>query len=113
MKKFLLLFGLIACFCACGPLDRCEYLCTIDYSIDGIPHTEDVTLHTGDLCIPAYICGNQELKITAVPTSYWHDGYIVYKGSLPITVERFNYKLVREYKVSSLSGKEIKKKNKH
>ena len=115
MKKFLILLGLVISL-SCTPLKRCEYLCTITYSIDGVSHTEEVKLVTGTVCTPAYVHSSDMLRITGVPSSdYYYQGHIIYKGSLliykgslPILVEHFEYKLLREFKVNLFSGKELK-----
>ena len=93
---------------SCSPINRCEYLCTITYSIDGISHTEEVKLITGDNCTPAYVHGRDMITVTAIPSSYYHEGYIIYQGSLPVRVENFEYKLIRKFKVSSFNGRELK-----
>ena len=108
MKKFLVLLGLIMCICSCSPINRCEYLCTITYNIDGISHTEEIKIAASDVCTPAYVHSVDIVRITAYPSNYWHEDYVVYRGSLPIKVEDFEYKLLREFKVSPISGKELK-----
>lgn len=110
MKKLIILLGLILCVCGCScSMDECEYKCTITYELDGIEHTESYTLHTSPKCYPTYVYTGDELDIITVPYSMFAVK-TVYKGTLKVNVVSFDYKNVRQYKVSRWDGHELKRK---
>lgn len=123
MKNFYTVIGfMIGLFCllfisvSCGNVDRVEYECTITYTLGGCSFTET---HKADMpveYIPGYSCGKNrdgENKIRLIGSGrgdyqiYYTD---IYKGIQPVSVESFNYKIIRTYKASRWNGHEIKKK---
>lgn len=117
MKKFIIypIIEILAIvsflvFTACTPLTRCEYSCTVKYSIDGTSHTETVTLKMADACTPTAILNGDGLMIVGYPSTYWQERSTIYRGSLPVKLEDFEYHLVRKYKASNWDGHEITKK---
>ena len=95
---------------SCGPLYRCEYMCTITYNLDGISHTQSVTMETDKGVTPTYVYTGNELKIVTIPYSQYYNNIIIYKGVLPVTIENFNYEHIRTYRASWWDGRELKKK---
>lgn len=114
MKRLIGLFIVLLLACSCSPLNRSDYQCTIAYTLDGVSHTQTVTLtDVPSRNVPAYMYDGKKLKIIVVPdteySAYFCDT-IIYQGTLPVKVDSFDYRLVRNYKVSQLTGKELKRK---
>ena len=110
MKKFILILSVVLCMCACKPLTRCEYSCTVKYELDGSLKTETVVLKMANACTPTTVLNGNGLMVVGYPSNYWHERAIIYCGSLPVKVVDFEYRLIRKYKISSLDGHEITKK---
>jgi len=107
MKKIILLLGVILClFTSCKPMEKYEYECTINYTLNGTPYEDTTKIVIDNTCIPVYVCGNGELLISAAPSTYYY-GKIIYKGHLKVEVQDFNYKLIRTFKASKITGKEL------
>ena len=101
MKRLLLLFGLILCMCSsCSPLTKHEYECTITYTIENTTYTGTINMSAPDGYTPVYICKKGELLIGAAPETQY------------VSVQYFDYKTIRTYKVSRFDGRELKSKKK-
>lgn len=96
--------------CACTPLTRCEYSCTVKYELDGSPKTETVVLKMANACTPTTVLNGDGLMIVGYPSSYWHERATIYRGSLPVKNVDFEYHLIRKYKASNWDGHEITEK---
>ena len=92
---------------SCSPLTRNEYECTITYTIENTPYTDTVNLITPQNNTPVYVCGDNKLIICAIPGSEYFSK-LVYIGSHKVSVQSFDYKLIRKLKISNLTGKELK-----
>lgn len=120
MKKFIITITLAllatawfsVLFSGCTPLVRCEYECRIVYSLDGSVKTQTFNLRMSDVSVPTYVQSNEGLVVSGYPSNFWHETATVYRGSLPIKVEDFEYNLVRKYKASNWDGHEITEKKK-
>ena len=104
MKKILFLILLLLCTCSCRSLTRYVYECTVVYSLNDTSFTMKDTLTMDESCVPAYVLSGSELTITGVPTGIYHQERVVYKGSLKIKVEDFQYTLLKIYTVSPITG---------
>lgn len=110
MKKILFLLCLMLCLVSCGPFVRSDYKSTITYKLDGVSHTESILMEDiEENSVPSYSYGPKGLQIIATNGPYITYRKTIYSGNLPIEIEKFEYKTLRTYKVSSWSGKEIKK----
>lgn len=112
MKKIIALLGLLVCFCSCGPVEYTTYEYKISYSIQGLPIiTETHQVDMPHSYYPAYKCGNGVIQIIGTDNSSYALTYkTIYKGDLNVKVTDFDYNIVRHYKASSFSGREIKNK---
>lgn len=110
MKKILFLLCLVFCLSSCGnTLDRCDYKVTITYNLDGNSHTESVKMENiPAMAIPSYLSTQNTLHIIASDGIYTRWRKQIYNGSLPVSVESFNYTVIREYKINKWNGKEVK-----
>ena len=113
MKKFIIILAVMLCASACAPHDMGLYTCDLKYSLDGHEFTLNVPeLRMSDYCRPVAAIQEDGLVISAYPSQFWHESVIVYRGSLPVKVEDFEYHLVRKYKASWWSGRELTEKKK-
>ena len=60
---------------------------------------------------PVYICKKGELLIGAAPETQYFSK-VIYRGPLNVSVQYFDYKSIRTYKVSRFDGRELKSKKK-
>lgn len=112
MKKFLLiaLLGILAMSCT---TDRTLYGFSIEYEIDGVRYADTDTIECFEGCIPVYIQSKGSIVVNQA-TQYGRSevfGYIpVYKGLKDCKVINFEYWPVRNYTLSKISGREVKKR---
>ena len=113
MEKFILFIGLLLCMYSCTDIE-CEYRVTTVYTLNGdLKISDTVTMKIPNHCVPAYVLrrddGETELYVQGVDgrMSSPHS-HVVYKGPLNVKVVSFDYYKIREYKVSTFDGHELK-----
>lgn len=110
MKKLLILLVSFLCIYSCEPIDRTVYEYTITYTITGTEITEVHSIDMPSVYVPSYRLSKGSLEIIG-SAGFESTPYItVYKGSLDVKVIDFDYKVIRTYKESQWTGREIKTK---
>lgn len=110
MKKLLILLVSFLCIYSCEPIDRTVYEYTITYTITGTEITEVHSIDMPSVYVPSYRLAKGSLEVIG-SAGFESTPYItVYKGSLDVKVTDFNYKVIRTYKESQWTGREIKTK---
>ena len=110
----LIFFGMGSILVACTPIDESVYECTITYTVDGNVITEKIeNVVLPDVDTPAYSCGDGKINLVGFgPGNY----QILYSNIITtnqkVTVQDFDYKLIRKYKASRWDGHELKPRNK-
>ena len=120
MKESLSIIGFIAFLWLLFSIPSCKgretslYECTITYTINGIPVTEtfdDVELSSD--YVPAYSCGGGRILLIGAGTgSYQYPYCEIINTSQELAVQDFDYKLIRSYRASRWTGREIQKRKK-
>ena len=109
MKNVLLIlictiFGMVSC----APIDKCDYKVVIEYKIKDATVTDTIIIENEyEGGAPSYLLGKDGLKIIfAFDTHAWCHKTI-YNGTNPVTVEHFDYTIIRQFKINQFTGKEI------
>lgn len=102
-KNCLLLCLLIGCL-SCGHFNRIIYECTVIYTIDDNTFLDIVAISMSEKCTPIVVTSDSTISISAVPTDVWHEEKVIYCGRRKCVVEKFEYKVVDNYKVNALTG---------
>ena len=114
MKKILPILILALALTACGSMPCTDYQYTINYTIGDTPYTYQNTISLNGDYIPVYALRNDGREHSIVVRgmtggSAYIFADIVYEGGIPCTVNNFEYKPLRTYRVSRWDGRELKR----
>lgn len=115
MKRLLLIIISAAAIASCGSIDETEYEYTIGYSVGGSEYSYTGSIELPRQYTPTYICGmdynysGYRITVFGGGSGYSYGPQNVYSGKMPCHVESFDYKAVRNFKVSRISGKEYRR----
>ena len=94
---------------SCSPLDRCDYRVITSYKLAGNVITDTLIIKSeSPSAIPSYSLNKNHLQIITTVGGYVKFRATLYNGGSPITVEHFDYVIIRKFKVDPLNGKELK-----
>lgn len=111
---FILIFFGMCSVPACTPIDESVYECTITYTVNGNTISEKIeNVVLPDIYTPAYSCGDGKIKlIGSGPGNYQMPYSDIITTHQKVTVQDFEYKLIRTYKASRWDGRELKSRKK-
>ena len=114
MKKILSILILVLSLTACGSMPQTDYQYTIDYTIGDASYTYQDIISLRYDYVPVYVLKNNSNEHSIVVRgmsggSAYMFVDIVYEGGIPCTVNNFEYKPLRTYRVSIWDGSELKR----
>jgi hypothetical protein len=110
MKKLLILLVSFLCIYSCTPVNKTVYEYTITYTIASTQITEVHSIDMPSNFVPSYRLDQNSLTIIGSYGTSSMPYTTIYKGSLDVKVIDFDYKVIRTYKESQWTGREIKTK---